>query len=105
MSDASLRRVTLCGIVALLLATAVASGATPVRAAAPGPGTWFVGQWYGNTVWSHDNPYPAGQGMHFGIDFNTPCGTTVLAIGDGVVFAVDGPYGAAPHNLVIEHPN
>jgi murein DD-endopeptidase MepM/ murein hydrolase activator NlpD len=62
-----------------------------------------VAQWYGNTVWSHHNPYPAGQGLHFGIDFNTPCGTTVLAIGEGTVFAVDGPYGAAPHNVVIAH--
>jgi murein DD-endopeptidase MepM/ murein hydrolase activator NlpD len=113
MPRAPLRCVTLCGIVALLLATAVASSTTPVRAAAPvfaaplagppGPGSWFVSQWYGNTVWAHDNPYPAGQGMHFGIDFNTPCGTTVLAIGDGTVFAVDGPYGAAPHNVVIAH--
>lgn len=77
----------------------------PPLADAPGPGSWFVGQWYGNTVWSHDNPYLSGQGLHFGIDFNTPCGTPVLAIGDGVVFATDGPYGAAPHNLVIEHPN
>jgi murein DD-endopeptidase MepM/ murein hydrolase activator NlpD len=71
----------------------------------PGPETWFVAQWYGNTIWAHDNPYPTGQGLHFGVDFNTVCGTTVLAIGDGVVFAVDGPYGSAPHNLVIEHHN
>src|SRR5687768_4394435 len=68
----------------------------------PGPETWYVGQWYGNTIWAHDNPYPTGQGLHFGVDFNTNCGTPVLAIGDGVVFAVDGPYGSAPHNLVIE---
>ncbi len=74
-------------------------------AGSPGPDSWFVAQWYGNTVWARDNPYPAGQGLHFGIDFNTPCGTAVLAIGDGVVFAVDGPYGSAPHNLVIEHTN
>lgn len=71
----------------------------------PGPTSWFIGQWYGNTIWAHDNPYPTGQGLHFGIDFNTVCGTQVLAIGDGVVFAVDGPYGSAPHNLVIEHLN
>mgnify|MGYP001136100205 CR=1 FL=1 len=114
MARTALRRTPLvCGLVALLLATALASGAAPVRAAAPvfsaplagppGPGSWFVAQWYGNTVWSRDNPYPAGQGLHFGIDFNTPCGTTVLAIGDGTVFAVDGPYGSAPHNVVIEH--
>src|SRR5690349_19408483 len=56
--------------------------ATPGRAAEqpfqaplagpPGPESWFIGQWYGNTIWAHDNPYPAGQGFHFGIDFNTP---------------------------------
>lgn len=77
----------------------------PPLANMPSPATWYVAQWYGNTVWSHDNNYPTGQGLHFGIDFNTLCGTTVQAIGDGVVFAVDGPYGSAPHNLVIEHPN
>lgn len=100
-------------LLAILVATAGLCGAIPARAAAPpfgppfagppGAGTWFVGQWYGNTVWAHQNPYPAGQGLHFGIDFNARCGTTVLAIGDGTIFAVDGPYGAAPHNLVIEH--
>lgn len=71
----------------------------------PGPASWFIGQWYGNTAWAHRYPYPAGQGLHFGIDFNARCGTPVLAIGDGVVYAVDGPYGAAPHNVVIAHAN
>lgn len=72
----------------------------------PGPSTWYVAQWYGNTIWAYRNwpdLYSAGQGLHFGIDFAAPCGTPVHAIGDGVVFAVDGPYGAAPHNLVIDH--
>jgi murein DD-endopeptidase MepM/ murein hydrolase activator NlpD len=92
----------------LLVAMPGAAADQPFRApldGPPGPDSWFIGQWYGNTVWAHDNAYPAGQGLHFGIDFNTLCGTPVLAIGDGVVFAVDGPYGAAPHNLVIQHAN
>ena len=74
----------------------------------PGPSTWYVTQWYGQTVWSFRNwedLYSAGQGMHFGVDFATPCGTEAHAIGDGVVFAVDGPYGAAPHSVVIDHQN
>ena len=103
-----------CSVLAVLLALACGGGlAAPAQAAPPpfqapfagppGPGTWFVGQWYGNTVWSHMYQYPAGQGLHFGIDFNAPCGTIVRAIGDGTVFAVDGPYGAAPHNVVVQH--
>lgn len=74
----------------------------------PGVSTWFVSQWYGNTVAAYRNRstlYAAGQGMHFGIDFAARCGTVVRAIGDGVVVAVDGPYGAAPHNVVIDHGN
>jgi murein DD-endopeptidase MepM/ murein hydrolase activator NlpD len=74
----------------------------------PGPSTWYVSQWYGNTVWAARNGhdlYPRGQGIHFGVDFAAPCGTDVIAIGDGVVHAVDGPYGAPPHNAVIEHDN
>jgi murein DD-endopeptidase MepM/ murein hydrolase activator NlpD len=100
-------------VAGLLLVSVALNGAPPARAAQPpfgaplagppGPGTWFVGQWYGNTVWAHDNPYRSGQGLHFGVDFNAACGTTVLAIGDGTVFAVDGPYGSAPHNVVIAH--
>ena len=80
----------------------------PPLAGPPGPDHWFISQWYGNTVWAYQNRsnvYGAGQGIHFGVDFATPCGTPVLAIGDGTVFAVDGPYGSAPHNLVIRHPN
>ena len=72
----------------------------------PGPSTWYVAQWYGSTVWAYRNAldiYGQGQGLHFGIDFAAPCGTPVHAIGAGVVFAVDGPYGAPPHNVVIDH--
>ncbi|GBD21805.1 Murein DD-endopeptidase MepM [bacterium HR28] len=74
----------------------------------PGVSTWFVSQWYGNTVTAYRNRavlYRAGQGLHFGVDFAARCGTIVRAIGDGIVVAVDGPYGAAPHNVVIAHPN
>ena len=81
---------------------------SPPFAGPPGPGTWFVSQWYGNTQWAYETRrdlYGAGQGIHFGVDFAAPCGTPVLAIGDGVVFAVDGPYGSAPHNVVVRHPD
>ncbi len=73
----------------------------------PGPDTWFVSQGYGTTVWAQRNwpdLYAAGQGIHFGIDFATRCGRNVLAIGDGTVLGIDGPYGSAPHNLAISHP-
>lgn len=76
--------------------------------APPGPSTWYVAQWYGNTIWAYRNwpdLYSEGQGLHFGIDFAAPCDTPVVSIGDGVVFAVDGPYGAPPHNLVINLGN
>lgn len=74
----------------------------------PGPSTWYVAQWYGSTIWSYRNwhdLYSAGQGIHFGVDFAAPCKTPIHAIGDGVVFAVDGPYGAGPHSIVINHEN
>jgi murein DD-endopeptidase MepM/ murein hydrolase activator NlpD len=73
----------------------------------PGPSTWLLGQLYGNTtsaylfrtVW-----YAAGQGLHFGLDFAAPCGTEVVAIGDGVVVKIDArEHGAGPHNLLIRH--
>jgi hypothetical protein len=73
----------------------------------PGPSTWLISQLYGNTtsaylfrnVW-----YAAGQGLHFGLDFSAPCGTPVVAIGDGVVVKVDAQeHGAGPHNLLIHH--
>jgi murein DD-endopeptidase MepM/ murein hydrolase activator NlpD len=75
-------------------------------AGAPGPNTWLLGQLYGNTTGAYrrrNSDYSAGQGIHFGMDFGAPCGTKVLAIGDGVVAEVDGPHGSAPHNLVINH--
>ncbi len=75
----------------------------------PGPETWLVGQFFGNTVDAYNfgsQWYRAGQGMHFGIDFYTACGTPVLAAADGEIFAVDNPqYGSDPHNLVIFHPD
>jgi murein DD-endopeptidase MepM/ murein hydrolase activator NlpD len=75
----------------------------------PGPDTWLLGQAYGNTTFAYRaraSTYYAGQGIHFGVDFDAACGTPVLAIGDGIVVAVDNPYhGARPHNLIIDHPN
>ncbi len=63
-------------------------------------------QWYGSTQWAYLNwhdQYSQGQGLHFGVDFAAPCGTPIHSIGDGVVFSIDGPYGAGPHNIVINH--
>ncbi len=75
----------------------------------PGPSTWLIAQWYGNTQfayhWRH-LWYEAGQGLHFGLDFGAPCGTPIVAIGDGVVTHVDAPrFGSGPHNLIIDHGN
>ncbi|MCC6630242.1 MAG: M23 family metallopeptidase [Chloroflexi bacterium] len=102
-------------LLGLLLAAPLAAPARaegkpfrPPFATPPGPGTWFVSQWYGATIYAARNwPvwYSAGQGVHFGVDLATACGTEVVAIGDGVIAAVDGPYGSAPHNLVIRHAN
>lgn len=77
-------------------------------AAPPGPDTWLLGQFYGNTPFAYQerrNLYQNGQGVHFGLDFSAPCGTPVVAIASGVVSEVDGPHGSAPHNLVINHPD
>ncbi len=75
----------------------------------PGPDTWLLLQPYGNTTFAYRtrrSVYAAGQGLHFGLDLAAPCGTAVLAIGDGTVAEVDSTYhGAGPHNLVIDHPN
>ncbi|HEX2914402.1 MAG TPA: M23 family metallopeptidase [Chloroflexia bacterium] len=74
----------------------------------PGPATWYLRQWYGNTRWAyrqHRALYSQGQGLHFGVDFWTPCGSEALAIADGTVISIDGPYGSAPHNLLIRHSN
>lgn len=72
----------------------------------PGPGTWYLGQTYGNTVGAYfqrDTTYRFGQGFHFGLDLAMPCGTPVVAIGDGTVAKVDAPeHGALPHNLLIK---
>lgn len=75
----------------------------------PGPGTWYVIQFYGNTRGAYLNRakwYDQGQGLHFGVDFSAPCGTPIVAIGDGEVAKVDASrHGAGPHNLMIVHPN
>jgi murein DD-endopeptidase MepM/ murein hydrolase activator NlpD len=74
----------------------------------PGPGTWLFIQPYGNTTFAYkfrNSVYYGGQGLHFGIDLAAPCGTEVLAIGDGVVYSVDSWHGAGPHNLLINHKN
>lgn len=102
----------------VFVSQAVSPVSTPVEAKAdapqfrlpfaepPGPDTWFVSQGYGTTVWAQRNwpdLYAAGQGIHFGVDFATRCGRNVLAIADGTVLGIDGPYGSAPHNLAIQH--
>lgn len=74
----------------------------------PGPDTWLLLQPYGNTTFAYryrSSTYWAGQGLHFGVDLAAPCGTPVLAIGEGTVFSVDSWHGAGPHNLMINHAN
>lgn len=66
----------------------------------------MLGQGYGNTTGAYRqrrSTYGNLQGIHAGLDFSAPCGTPVLAIGDGVVAEVDGPHGSPPHNVVIDH--
>jgi murein DD-endopeptidase MepM/ murein hydrolase activator NlpD len=74
----------------------------------PGPNSWLLIQAYGNTTFAYryrNSVYYGGQGIHFGIDLAAPCGTEILAIGDGVVYSVDSWHGAGPHNLLINHSN
>lgn len=73
----------------------------------PSPDTWLMAQPYGNTTGAYRQrftTYGASGGIHFGVDLSAPCGTEIVAIADGVVFAVDGPFGSPPHNLMIDHP-
>ena len=73
----------------------------------PGPNTWLMAQPYGNTTGAYRQrftTYGASGGIHFGVDLSAPCGTEIVAIADGIVFAVDGPFGSPPHNLMIDHP-
>jgi murein DD-endopeptidase MepM/ murein hydrolase activator NlpD len=74
----------------------------------PGPDTWLLAQAYGNTTGAYRQratTYGASQGIHFGVDLSAPCGTPVVAMADGVVFAADAlNFGSAPHNLMIDHP-
>jgi murein DD-endopeptidase MepM/ murein hydrolase activator NlpD len=101
-------------LLALTLPPAGARADTPTKPfilpvkAPPGPATWLIGQAYGNTTGAYrqrTTTYRLSQGIHFGIDFSLPCGTELVAIADGVVFAVDNlNFGSAPHNLIIDHP-
>ncbi|MEW6580903.1 MAG: M23 family metallopeptidase [Chloroflexota bacterium] len=114
-------------LIALGLAAALIALALPLSAAAqqaesppdgppfsfplagrPGPNTWLYEQHYGNTTEAFnfgDEWYMHGQGLHFGLDIETTCGTPVLAIADGVVTYVDAEgWGAGPHSLVLVHP-
>jgi len=98
-------------VLALTASRPVAVTAIPAKpfilpfADPPGPATWYLGQLYGNTVGAYaqrDTIYRAGQGLHFGLDFAAPCGTPLVAIGDGVVAKVDAPeHGSLPHNLML----
>jgi murein DD-endopeptidase MepM/ murein hydrolase activator NlpD len=114
--------IKLTPFVALVLLVGVAAFFSPASAQAetpkpftvpfktpPGPDTWLLGQPYGNTTGAYrqrETTYGASQGIHFGIDFSTPCGTELIAMADGVVYAVDAmAFGSAPHNLLIDHPD
>ena len=69
--------------------------------------TWMMAQPYGNTTGAYRQrftTYGASGGIHFGVDMSAPCGTPIVALADGVVYAVDGPFGSPPHNLMIDHP-
>jgi hypothetical protein len=104
-----------CSLLLVMPAAASQAGAQRGRplslpfATPPGPATWLVGQHYGNTSGAFNFGqywYRAGQGLHFGTDFPTPCGTPVVALADGVVEHIDNfSFGSRPHNLVIAHPD
>lgn len=69
--------------------------------------TWVMAQPYGSTTGAYRQrftTYGASGGIHFGVDLSAPCGTPLVAMADGVVYAVDGPFGSPPHNLMIDHP-
>ena len=120
-----MRRIVRIGLTLWLTTVLLAPGAPRPAAAAlapqtaspfglpfdtpPGPSTWLLGQMYGNTTTAFRwriSQYAAGQGLHFGIDWSARCGTTVVAIGDGVVAKVDATeHGAGPHNLMLNHSN
>lgn len=104
------------GLLAAALALAALPSPVPAQdkpfgppfAEPPGLGTWFLSQPYGNSVYAYferGGIYRSGQGLHMGVDFAAACGTPVVAIGDGVVLHVDGPGGAGPHNMMIDHEN
>lgn len=73
----------------------------------PGLDTWLLGQAYGNTTGAYNQAvrwYGTGQGLHFGIDYATACGTPLIAVADGTVMFVDNlNFGSAPHNLILRH--
>ena len=115
-----LRALALCAGLVLLIGTTVylppasAQPATPKPFILPfkdppGPDTWLMAQPYGNTTGAYrrrDTIYRLGQGIHFGVDFSARCGTEIVAIADGVVFAADNlNFGSEPHNLMIDHPD
>jgi murein DD-endopeptidase MepM/ murein hydrolase activator NlpD len=108
-----LARLVLVATASLLVAGARRAESPPPfglpLASPPGPNTWLLNQPYGNTVFAYRQRrtfYGAGQGMHFGVDLAAPCGTEVVAIGDGVVVGIDQTsHGAGPHNLMIDHDN
>jgi murein DD-endopeptidase MepM/ murein hydrolase activator NlpD len=67
----------------------------------------MLAQPYGHTIsayYQRHTIYNASGGIHFGVDLAAFCGMEILAIADGTVFAVDGPFGSPPHNLMIDHP-
>ena len=74
----------------------------------PGLDTWLLAQAYGNTTSAYRQraiAYGRSQGIHFGIDLSARCGAELVALADGVVFAVDNlRFGSAPHNLIIDFP-